>query len=265
MLENLKIWLLGIGGLCYIIAAIVRWRGLSQSTTKNKRPWALLGTGLAAHICATVISFVISGGADFAYNALGSLFAALAMLIGTRFLSINSPGLLLLPVGIMALLVAIFGIIDSSNLGRSMDKRSWVFFIHIIFMSLNLAAVLLASAAAGMYLVVSKQLKKAPERALNLPQLPPLGILCERSLLVALAMQIGGMVSGAVAIGPDSTFTASHPTIVVGWLVMLVMALILILRALKRLSYRGLSWGTWAVLALTVIVLATLMTVDPHG
>jgi hypothetical protein len=44
-----------------------------------------------------------------------------------------------------------------------------------------------------------------------------------------------------------------------------VMAAILITRACKRLSYRGLSWGTWAVLVLTVIVLATLMTVHPHG
>jgi hypothetical protein len=78
-------------------------------------------------------------------------------------------------------------------------------------------------------------------------------------------MQIGGIVSGAVAIGPDSTFTATHPTIVVGWLMTAVMAAILITRACKRLSYRGLSWGTWAVLVLTVIVLATLMTVHPHG
>ena len=194
MFENLKIWLLGIAGLCYVLAAILRWRGLSHSATKNKRPWALLGAGLLAHISATVISFAILGGADFAYSALGSLFAALAMLIGTRFLSVNSPGLLLLPVGIMALLVAIFGIIDSSHLGRSMDERSLVFYIHIIFMSANLAAVLLASAAAGMYLVVSQQLKTASERALQLPQLPPLGLLCERSLLVALALQIGGMV-----------------------------------------------------------------------
>ena len=196
---------------------------------------------------------------------MGSLLAALAMLIGTRFLSVNSPGLLLLPVGVMALLVAIFAMIDSSNLGRSMDQRSLVFYIHIIFMSANLAAALLAAAAAGMYLVVSRQLKAASERALRLPQLPPLGRLCERSLLVALTMLIGGMVSGAVAIGPESSFSALHPTILVGWSAMGIMTLLLILRASKRLTYRGLSWGTWVVLALNLVILTTLMTVAPHG
>ena len=179
MVENLKIGLLGIAGLCYVIAAVVRWYGLSKSNS-HKRPWALLALGLCAHLSATVISFVTAGGADFAYSSMGSLLAALAMLIGTRFLSVNSPGLLLLPVGLMALLVAIFATIDSSNLGRSMDQRSLVFYVHIIFMSANLAAVLLASAAAGMYLVVSRQLKTP----LNAPS--PTTITSARSFMRAL-------------------------------------------------------------------------------
>ena len=41
------------------------------------------------------------------------------------------------------------------------------------------------------------------------------------------------------------------------------MAILLVLRASKRLTYRGLSWGTWLVLALELVVLTTLMTVAP--
>ena len=187
------------------------------------------------------------------------------MLIGTRFLSVNSPGLLLLPVGIMALLVAIFGIIDSSHLGRSMDERSLVFYIHIIFMSANLAAVLLASAAAGMYLVVSRQLKTASERALQLPQLPPLGFSASDRCWSPSPCRLAAWFQVPWPLASKAPLALCTPTIVVGWLVMVVMALILTLRAAKRLSYRGLSWGTWAVLGLTAIVLGTLVMVDPHG
>lgn len=264
MLNEAKVWMLGLAGLCYVIAAIVRWRGLARDQ-RSPRPWTLLSLGLIAHLAATATSFIHAGGADFAYACLGSLLAALAMLIGTRFLSVNSPGLLLLPVGLMAILVTIFALIDRSHLGRSMDQRSLVFYVHIIFMSANLAAVLLASAAAGMYLVVSRQLKAASQRALRLPQLPPLGALCERSLLVALAMQIGGMVSGAVAIGPESSFTLAHPTIILAWVAIALITSLLLLRALKRLSYPGLSWGTALVLLIEAAVLTTLMTVTPHG
>ena len=65
-----------------------------------------------------------------------------------------------------------------------------------------------------------------------------------------------------MAIGPESTFTLA-PTIVVagydgGHGTILTPAL-------PNDCYRGLSWGTWAVLGLTAIVLGTLVMVDPHG
>ncbi|TVR39297.1 MAG: hypothetical protein EA402_14830 [Planctomycetota bacterium] len=264
MLADIHVWLLGLAGLAYISAALIRWRDLARASNP-KRPWGLLILGIVAHLASCLISFLFSGGADFAYASLGSLLAALAMLIGTRFMSLSSPGLLLLPVGVMAIVVAVFALIDRSHLGRNMDQRSLVFYVHIIFMAANMAAILLAAASAGMYLVVSRQLKAASNRALRLPQLPPLGALAQRSLLVALAMLLGGMVSGAVAIGPESHFSLFHPTIILAGLALLMVTIALLARASQRISDRGLCWATLAILGLEVAVVVTLMAVPPHG
>lgn len=264
MTEQLKVYLLALAGLCYVIAAVVRWRSLAQDA-HAPRPWALLTLGVTAHVIATVMAVVTSGAADFTYAALGSLLAALAMLVGTRFMAVHTPGLLLLPVGIMACLVAAFAAVDRSRLSDDIEQRSLLFYVHIIFMSANLAAMLLASAAAGLYLAVSWQLKAASHRALRLPQLPPLATLAQRSLLLALAMQLGGMVSGAVAIHPESNFSPWHPTVVLAGVAIVLMVALLALRAAQRLGWRGLCWGIMLLLAVEVAALVTLMVVDPHG
>lgn len=263
-MSEIKVILLALAGICYICAAIVRWRGLARDQ-QAPRPIALLLGGLLAHVLATAMSFAVGGGGDFTFAALGSLLAALAMLVGTRFLSVHSPGLLLLPVGIMAVLVALFALVDSSRFGREADQRSLVFYVHIIFMSANLAAGLLASAAAGMFLVVSRQLKAASQRALRLPQLPPLAILCQRSLLLALAMLVGGMVSGAVAIDPESGFTALHPTVLLAVVTMIVIAILLFVHASERISHRSLCWGAMLTLILEALIVVSVMAVPAHG
>ncbi|TVR07597.1 MAG: hypothetical protein EA401_14735 [Planctomycetota bacterium] len=264
MMDQFKVWLLALAGLCYVIAAVLRWRALAQDA-HAPRPWLLLATGITAHVCATIMAVASSGAADFTYAALGSLLAALAMLVGTRFMAVHTPGLLLLPVGIMACLVAVFAAVDRSYLSDDIEQRSLLFYVHIIFMSANLAAMLLASAAAGLYLAVSWQLKAASHRALRLPQLPPLAHLAQRSLLVALAMQLGGVVSGAVAIHPESDFSPWHPTVILACVAIIVMLFLLSVHALQRIGWRGLCWGIMVLLMVEVAALVTLMMVDAHG
>lgn len=270
MLYTAKVILLALAGLGYIAGAFWRWRSLDQNEKSGLNPWALVTGAFVCHAVAAALAIGFTQHADLVFAVCGSIGAALIMLFSARLMGMKTPGLLLMPVGIVVLLVAIAAIIDRplahpENDTTELTERSWSFGAHMVFMSANLAASLFCGASAALYLAASRQLKQANRRALRLPGLPLLLSATEKSLLISLAMLLGGFISGGVAIGPDSPFTILHPTVIIAFLTLLLMILTVVARASRRLPASGLAWMCLLILLLDALIVVVLMVVEPHG
>jgi hypothetical protein len=266
MLYVAKVILLALAGAGYLAAALWRWRSLA-TTDRPPGRW-LLWSAVGFHALAVVLILSVNQHYDLAFAAGGSLGAALVALLLTRLQGPQTPGLLLAPVGLMALVVAGAALVDQPEPGlKTVDPagRSVVFFVHVVFMTANLAAALISGAAAALYLVASRQLKAPSPRALRLPGLPQSALIAERALAVALITLLGGVVAGGVAIGPDHAFTAFHPTVVLAVVSIVLMAAVIILRATRRLGARGLAWGILATLIVDVGIVVSLQVGTPHA
>jgi hypothetical protein len=288
----LAIVLLAAAGLAYCAAAAARWRALARpapdvdgaglsyplklkgaapearslgdapcGAPPTKSPWLWLGFG--AHTLALVIALADPAGRDFAYVVLAVWAALAALLFARGFLSGPSRSLLALPVGAMALLVAMLGA-GTSAAPPSGPVPGAVTALHIAFMVAYLAAVLVAGAAGGLYLAAGRQLKSASPRAFALPALPVLELLSERALVLATALLLGGLATGGAAIGGAPGFRLGHPTAVLGLTAMAMMVVILALRLAGRLRGSRLASAAVAGMALGVLGFLSL-EVAAHG
>lgn len=254
--------LMALAGICYCLVAVRRWILLKLAHGVAGRPW-LVWFGMALHSVALVLSLIDAEHPDFAHAVLGSWAALASLLFLSRFLASPNRWLLVLPVGGMALLLAVAGLAVRPK-DPATGHMPPIVVVHIIFMTLQLAASLLAGASAFVYLLAVKQLKAAQAGAFTLPHLPKLDHLFERSLVVATALLIGGLATGGAAMRLSGTFSLAHPASLLSLVNMGLLVLAWGLRLANRLGRRGLAWSAIASLAVGAIATVSLI-VNRHG
>ncbi len=252
--------LVALAGLAYCAAAWARWRAMARPVGDAEAPPAVsappwLWLGFAAHTVALVLALFLPGGRDFAYVVLAAWAAVAALAFARGFLNDPSRSLLALPVGAMALLVAMVAA-GSGPAPTPGPITGAVIVLHIVFMVAYLAAALVAGAAGGLYLVAGRQLKSASRRAFALPALPALERVNERAMVLATALLLGGLATGGAAIEQAPGFRLAHPTALLGLLTMAILVAFLALRLAGRLNGSRLAFA--AVWGMTLGVLGFL-------
>jgi hypothetical protein len=170
-----------------------------------------------------------------------------------RYLASPSRKLLLLPAGAMAILIAAAGLVPPVS--EELPSAGPLLVVHIVFMTAALAAHLVGVGSGLMYLIAVRQLKAGSAMALRMPALPNLDRLCERSVIIATGLLLGGLASGGVAMQTSTTFSLSHPAAVLALLDMGVLVLALALRTTGHLGRRGVA--TAAIVTGILLALAS--------
>jgi len=212
-----------------------------------------------AHVCPVhSVHFMLS---------VASLLAIAGYLAARRRFRIDALGLLVGPLGLAFLLGTFFlGTPDPE------PKMSPLFIAaHVLANLLGVALFLLAGAAAALYLVQEKRLKRK-RAAIKSNGLPPLDMLdraIHRFLVAGFLPLTVGIVTG--------TFWArrlemGHPDEVMrtvfGYATWLLIALVLVLRAAAGWRGRRAAYGTLAGLACAGVVLLIYLVrpaFDPEG
>lgn len=222
-----------------------------------------LWIGLALHTGSLVLSLLDPTRRDFAYAVLAVWAAVAALFFVSRYLASPSRAILVLPVGAMALLVAMAGLAGPVP-DKPATEMIWIVRLHVVFMSAHLAAMLLAGAAGGMWLVAANQLRSPSPRALRLPSLPVVERLAERSLVIATALLLGGLATGGAAMQQTGGVNMGKPSIALALLTMVLLVAALALSATGRLNRR--STAVAAVVTMMVAALGALsQLVIKHG
>jgi hypothetical protein len=263
----LAVILIAGAGLCYCAAAVLRWRQMGRADDPRAGYLWPVWVGLGLHTASMILSLLEPGERDFAYGVLGVWAAVASLLFFNRYLAVPSRSLLVLPVGGMALLVAMSALAgpppgavhDPAPAGTPL-----IVLVHVVFMSAHLACMLVCGAAGGLYLLAAKQLKSPSVRALRLPALPSLERFTERTLVAATALLLGGLATGGAAMQLSRMVSIGSPTIVLALLTMVLLVVVLALRAAARISRRGIALT--AVVCMLVAALGALsQLVAKHG
>ncbi|MBA3685841.1 MAG: hypothetical protein H0W72_11465 [Planctomycetes bacterium] len=260
-MHEIAIILLACAGIGYCVAAALRWRSL-RAEAAPVAMWPL-GLALVLHSASVVISVVDGRFPDFTFAVLGVWAAIASLVFLARFLTVPSKWLLALPVGGMALLVVAGALAGRVPAPEGGGGRA-IITVHLLFMAAHLAAAVLSGASAILYLLAVRQLKAASAGAFQLPNLPQLDHLFERSLVAATALLIGGLATGGAAIQYRDGFSLLHPTALLALVTMAVLIAALALRLADRLGRRGTACAAIGVLALNAASVFSVL-VDQHG
>ncbi len=255
--------LIAAAGLCYVAAAVLRWRQMAVSDERRSAHLIPLWLGLALHTVSLVLSLLDPAQRDFAYAVLAVWAAVASMFFVSRYLTSPSRTILVLPVGGMALLVAMAELASGKD-QPSTDVTSGITRFHVGLMILHIGVMLLSGAAGGMYLTAVRQLKASSSRALRLPSLPLLERLTERSLVIGTALLMGGLATGGAAMQLKPTMTLAQPSIVLALITMVLLVLVLALRATGRLNRRGVALGAVGAMVIAALGLISQM-MGAHG
>ncbi|HYE04438.1 MAG TPA: hypothetical protein VEL07_02850 [Planctomycetota bacterium] len=255
--------MLAAAGLAYCGAAALRWRALrAPGDTKRAHPW-LVVAGLLLHSAGVALSLLDNAHQPFLFGAVAAWAAVACVVFLGRFLAVPSTWLLVLPIGGVALLVAGAGI-AAPPAGGGDGGGGWITGLHLAFMAAHLAATLVAGAAGALWLVAVRQLKSATVGAFRLPNLPLLERLSERALVAATALLIGGLATGGAAMRLGGGFSLAHPTVILALATMAVLTVALGLRAVQRLSRRGIAGAAIICMVLGALSLVSLVP-GRHG
>jgi hypothetical protein len=250
--------LLVLSGLCCAAAGILRWRLLDREEAEPRSSASgFLWLGLLLLTGCLVASLIDGQHLRFLYGAVAAWATVACAVFLAGFLATPTPALLSLPVGGMALLVALLAGLETPA-GPLADELSWIKVVHVLFVASFSAALLLAAAAGGLYLIAARQLKAGTPRSLRLPNLPTLARVNEISLIVAVALLLGGVSTGGAAMRLRPEFTVLSPVPVMALLDLLLLTALLAGHSLRRLAARALasaSLGMVLMLAATVVVL----------
>ncbi len=258
-----------LAGVLTIAAAVLRWRLLLIGDVRARTWQICLWSGFALLSLGLVLGLHQTGHRDFTYALLAVWAAAAAALFVGGQLAAPSRGLLLLPVGGMALLVAMGG---AFRLGAGLDPTPlvkvggmpWIVLVHAAFTALAQAALLLAGAGGGLYLLAERQLKRSAGPGLRLPALPTLERLTERSLIIGAALLTGGLATGGGAMQVAKDFDLGHPTAVLGLTNLGLLVLVFALRAGHRLVRRRLAAAALVSMIISAATVFSLL-VSRHG
>jgi hypothetical protein len=258
----LAVILVAAAGAAYCLAFFQRWRSLGRPGEDASRRSPMLWIGLALHAAAVAAACGDRDDRDFLYAVLGAWAGIAAALFASRFIAGPSRGLLALPVGCMALLVAMTALaVHPEHPPRGGGAIAW---LHAGFMTAYLGAVLAAGSTAALYLVAARQLKSASRRALKLPQLPGLERLTERALIVATAMLMAGVATGGAVMEQVPGSSLAQPTIAIALVNLVLLLVVLAAHAAGRLSRRGLARAAAWCMAMGAVELISLQ-VSRHG
>ena len=190
--------------------------------------------------------------------------AALHFALG--FLTAPTRVLLVLPIGCLALLLALAGTVRPGHAGEA--STHLIVILHSVCMALHLAVALVAGGAGGLYLIAVRQLKRASTRAFRLPPLPLLEQVTERALIIATALLMAGLATGGAAISGAGdggrSVSLAHPSVVIAFVSLLLLALLLGLRLGGRINRRGVALVAVQTMVLAALSAAALQVVA-HG
>ena len=254
--------LVALAGVCYCLAALLRWRLLRGPEATAGYLWPLW-VGMVLHTVALFISLNEGHHRDFSYGVLGVWAAVASISFVSRFLHTPSRWLLVLPLGGMSLLIAMAGLMVKPE-PPTTGGMPTIVLIHIGFMAAHLAAALIAGASAALYLLAVRQLKAAKIGALRLPNLPQLDQLFERTLVVSTALLLGGLATGGGAMQVSRTFSLMHPAALLSLANMALLVLAFTIRLAQQGGRRAIALSAIASAVITAIATLGLL-VDRHG
>lgn len=262
LIHFLAIGLTGLAGLGYLHAAWSQWQRLRDAAMPaggDGRWW----TAFAMQSAALLVCLLDDGHRSFAYGALAAWAGVAAVMFAGRFLNAPTRLLLALPLGAVALLIAVAG---TASLGAPPEDGAgtWISRVHAGFMAAHLAAVLVAGAAGSLYLIAAARLKSADPRATRLPALPVLERLLERGMVWGAALLIGGLALGGAAIRVSQTFQLLHPTALLGLVEVCLLVAVLAMHRARYLSRRALAMGALACLVIALVGTISLVVLA-HG
>ncbi|WP_437336983.1 cytochrome c biogenesis protein CcsA [Sorangium sp. So ce394] len=228
----------------------------------------LLGLGALGHATyVTLASFVARVCPVHSVHfmlSVASLLAIAVYLVARRRFRIDALGLLIGPLGLAFLLGTFF-------LGKphSEQKLSPLFIAaHVMANLLGIALFLLAGAAAALYLVQEKRLKRKRhvERMGGLPPLDTLDHAVHRFLIAGFPLLTLGIVTGTYwAHQLEMGSTEEVMRAIFGYATWLLIALVLLLRAAAGWRGRRAAYGTIAGLACAAAVLVIYLVRPAAG
>lgn len=237
----------------------VRQDPAAAAPSSTRHAPLLLGLGALGHAAyVTLASFVVHVCPVHSVHfmlSIASLLAIAAYLIARRRFRIDAIGLMVGPLGLAFLLGTFF-------LGKpGPEPKLPPIFIaaHVLANLFGVALFLLAGAAAALYLVQEKRLKRKKRAAIggaHLPALDTLDRAVHRFLVAGFLPLTIGVVTGTfwarrLEMGhPDEIMRA-----VFGYATWLLIALVLVLRAAAGWRGRRAAYGTIAGLACAAVVL----------
>ncbi|MFW5845024.1 MAG: hypothetical protein ACOCXJ_02240 [Planctomycetota bacterium] len=257
-----------LAGLCCCAAAVLRWSLLARHHDDRGHPspaaniFLWLGIGL---LTGSVVAGLIDGQhLRFLYGAVAAWSALASLIFLTGFLAMPTPTLLTLPVGGMALLVALLAGLEQPD--RSLaDELSWITALHVLFVSAFSATLLISAAAGGLYLIAARQLKAGTTRSLRLPSLALLQQVTYIGLVIAVALLIGGVSTGGAAMRLRGDFVLLSPVPVLTLVDLGLLTALLAWHITRGLGGRGLATASLAMTSLLALTVIALFLDRSHG
>ncbi len=264
MLHYLSIALIALAGCCFCAAAALRWRLMGRADAPQPKHLWPMWMGMTLLSASLVLSLCDRNEVNYAYGVLGVWAGVASLLFVTRYLAVPSRGVLALPVGGMSLLVAMAALAGPAPHPVTTEGGHWITSVHALFMSLQLAPMVLAGAAGGLYLVAARLLKSPTVRALRLPSLPLLERITERALVVSTALLLVGLATGGASMQLARAISLTHPTVLLSLATMAVLVVTLALKATAHIKRRGVAVAAVAAMVLDALGAVSLL-VSTHG
>ena len=250
-----------LSGVAFCLATLMGFKQL-RNKNGNSRWVATMWVGIGLLTLGFIFALFDGEHDRFKFGVMSSLATIASIFFAGRFLTLPSRGLLVLPVGGMALLVAMAGLAETHHVAKNPDAEkagmTASLVIHIIIMCGHLAAMLFSGAVGTLYMITAKKLKTSLDVALQLPSLSTLENLCEKSLIVATALLIGGLVTGGAAMQDSNSFSLLSLPVLSAMLSMSVLVILLALRLTGKLNRRYMAIGSVFVLLLAALSIVSV-------
>jgi ABC-type uncharacterized transport system permease subunit len=259
-----------LGVVAYSVAATLYFVDLARPGLAPAVRWAprALLTGALVHGVHLLAQAAQSGGPGLATLPFAlsgaALFTAGIYLFVRRRSRLDALGAVVSPIALTLLVGAQF--IHPSAVGTSFPRT--LLMLHVLANLLGLGLFLLAGTAGAFYLVAERRLKEKRVRP-ALGRMPPLDALDStehRLLLAGFPLLTFGIVTGAVfAAQVDEMNGAAAARAALAYATWLVVAAVLLLRALAGWRGRRSAYGTLAGVVCVLLVIAVYISQAGSG